>query len=230
MIHQNESKKTLPLLIMGTGANAREVRSIVKAIDKENSIPEFNFLGFVCEAGQSSNPDHLGLNIACYDDGLVEFAKQFDVLGVVIPVSTPQVKKKIYDHIKNIPNIIFPNIIHPRANILDSETLELGRGCIITAGVFVSIDVRLGDFVYLNYNCTIGHDTTIGDFCSVNPLASVSGAVIINDMCLIGASSSIKQGLTIGKKAVIGLGAFVVQSVPENTVMVCEPAHPMVKS
>ena len=224
-VHLYGALKDFPVVIMGTGANARETRSVVGAINEELGTSAFDLLGFVSESRPEDAPP--GVNIVCDDEGLGDIAKKYDRLGVIIPAASPAVKKKIYDQVSRIPSIVLPSIVHPRANVLERETLTLGRGCIITAGVFVSICVTLGDFVYLNYNCSIGHDTTIGNFCTVNPQAAVSGNISIEDMCLIGADSAIKQGLTIGKNSVIGLGAFVVRSVPADTVMVCRPAEPM---
>lgn len=220
--------KPLPLVIMGTGPNARETRSIVNAINKAGDCDVFDFVGFVLEPGQSGSAVQ-GMPIACDDDSFKAFAKKYIRLGVAIPAANPAVKKKIYDKLKALTNLEFPGIIHPRANILEPETVKMGKGCIITAGVFVSISVEMGDFVYFNYNCSIGHDTVIGDFCTVNPQAAVGGDIRIQDRCLIGADSAIKQGCTIGEDAVIGLGAFVVHSVQAGAVMVCRPAEPLLR-
>lgn len=221
------SNAPLPLVIMGMGANAREVRSIINTINDSQEQMIFDFLGFIGEPREVNHSNNQESKFVCNDNEFCEFAKQYAQLGVVIPVAAPAVKQKIYQKICHLSNIVFPSIVHPRANILEQSTFKLGLGCIIQAGVLVSINVELKDFVYLNYNCTVGHDTKIGNFSTINPLAAVSGNVLINDKCLIGASSAIKQGLSVGENSVLGLGAFTVKSVPDNMVLVCNQAKPM---
>ena len=220
-----DANSVLPIVIMGTGANSREVKSIIAAINACNDHATYDVLGF---AAQSMSSKSIGASpVVCDDDSFERFAASRKRLGVVIPIADPAVKKQVFERIKHIPNLVFPNIIHPNACFKAEGDQRLGKGCVIEAGVVVAINVNLADFVYLNYSCTIGHDTIIGSFSTVNPMAAISGDVKIGEQCLIGAGAAIKQGLQIGKKAVLGLGAFVVKPVPANAVMVCDPAKPM---
>lgn len=66
-------------------------------------------------------------------------------------------------------------------------------------------------------NCRILHCTTIG--------ASSTGRPIIGDNVQIGANAIIIGGICIGDNAVIGAGAVVVKNVPENAVVVGNPAR-----
>ena len=57
-----------------------------------------------------------------------------------------------------------PVIAHPAAVL--STTATIGEGTVISAGVIVQSDARIGRFCLLNTACTIDHDNVLGDFVS----------------------------------------------------------------
>lgn len=217
----------LPLVIFGTSGMSKEVKCIIDKINSKNFNNQYDFLGFVGERNEDINKSISGGVIITSDDNFGEFISKYSVIGVVIPIGFPNIKRKIYNKLKNYNNIVYPNIISPDANIMDLKSIELGIGNIIVSGVTITTDIKIGNFNLVNMNASIGHDVVIEDYCVINPQVAVSGNVHIKSSALLGAGSSIKQGVTIGENSIVGLGGFVVKDVRENDTVICSPAKSM---
>lgn len=219
--------KGLPLVVFGSGGISKEVYSLIRDINKANNQKIFDFLGFVgsdeCEIGKEITDEY---KVIASDFSIWDFASAYPVIGMVIPVGTPNIKAIIYDKVKSIPNAVFPNLIHPSV-LFDAERTKLGKGNIITAGVILTCDIKIGDFNLINLNSTVGHDTEIGNFNVINPLVAISGSVRLNDSCLIGTGAKVLQGLNISSQVTVGAGAVVVKDVEANTTVVGIPAKPI---
>jgi acetyltransferase-like isoleucine patch superfamily enzyme len=48
--------------------------------------------------------------------------------------------------------------------------------------------------------------------------------VEIGDFTMVGAGSVILPGLNIGKNCIVGAGAIVTKNIPDNTVVIGNPA------
>lgn len=219
----------LPLLIFGNGGISKEVYNLIKDINRGNNNQIFDFIGFVGQKQfEIGNEIIDGYKVVSSDEDVIKFASNYKVIGMVIPIANPTVKKSIYDKVKRKSNIVFPNIIHPSI-YLNLDNIKIGKGNIITSGVNITCHIKIGDFNLINLNSTIGHDTEIGNFNIINPLASISGNVVIKDSCLIGTGAQILQGLSILSYSTVGAGAVVVKNIEQNTTVVGIPARPLKK-
>lgn len=118
-------------------------------------------------------------------------------------------------------------IVHPRAEL--SQWVTIGRGTIICAGVIATTNIRIGEHVHINIDCTISHDVIIGDYATLSPGVHVSGHVHIGEGVFIGTGANIINGsahapLLIGNGAVIAAGACVTKSVDAGALMAGVPA------
>lgn len=220
----------LPIVIFGYGGISKEVYCLVKDLNKSNPQQIFEFLGFI-----GNDIDMVGTKIIdnytviSNDKDIFEFIAKYPLIGMIIPIGTPAIKKSIFQKVMNTPNVVFPNLIHPSV-VYEPENISLGVGNIITSGVKLTCDIKIGNFNLFNLNSTIGHDTEIGDFNVINPLVAVSGNVILNDSCLIGTGAQILQGLRVNSNSTVGAGAVVVKDVESNTTVVGIPAKPLMKA
>jgi len=219
----------LPLVIFGSGGTSKEVAFFVREINRNAKNKIFNLLGFVESDCNLVGKGVDNMKIISCDKEFSEFASSFPLLGVVLPLGTPKLKKRIFDKILfEIPNIVYPNLIYPSVNF-DEINVEIGYGNIIAAGVNLTTDIKIGNFNLFNSNTTVGHDTVIDSYCVINPLASISGNVLLEDEILIGTGANVLQGLKIGSQSTIGAGAVVTKNVKPGSTMVGMPARNLIK-
>ncbi|MDQ6423264.1 acyltransferase [Paenibacillus sp. LHD-117] len=125
-------------------------------------------------------------------------------------------------------------IFHKRAK------LHVGRFVFLRKNISIRIDdegqLRLGDHVFVNDNCTINCalNITIGDYTKIAPNVCINdhdhnfrgaegghllkGSVVIGNNVWIGAGSIILRGTQIGDNAVIAAGSIVKGIVPPDTL------------
>ncbi len=198
----NNEWKGLPIVIIGQGGLGKKIEATIKEINKFSKNNVYNFVGYLDDnEGLKETKNRLG------KIEKLEELSQKKLIGVVIAIGNPSIKKMIYDRIKNYSNLCFPNIVHPNSFMYDD--LKIGIGNIITSGVNICTSVRIGNFNLLNLSCTIGHDVKISSYCIINPLASISGNTNLKDEILVGTGANILQNLTIERKCIIGAGALI---------------------
>jgi len=219
----------LPLVIFGSSGISKEVSLLVEDINSHSPVKLFDFLGFV-----ESDPEMVGERSSIYeivscDRDFATFAARFPVLGIALPIGFPKVKRKIFSCVlADIKNIVYPNLIHPSVSV-QSETLDIGVGNIITAGVRLTTNIKIGNFNLFNLNSTVGHGVAIGDFCVINPVATISGGVTIENDVLVGTGANVLQNITLKARSTVGAGALVSKEVPEDTTVVGIPAKPLAR-
>lgn len=117
----------------------------------------------------------------------------------------------------------FFSVVHPNAVI--AKSVEIGEGTFIAAGVVINPDTSIGQHVIINTSASIDHDCRINDFVHVAPNATLCGGILVGEGSLIGAGATVIPNLKIGKWSTIGAGAVVTSDVPDNTVVVGNPAR-----
>ena len=165
-------------------------------------------------------------------NGLPNLGKVEDLNGwnspmsLTLAIGSPIIKKKVLNKITN-PLIDYPTLIHPSVWIGDEEFVDIGKGCILCAGVMVTTNVQIRNFVILNLQCTVGHDTRINDYAAFMPTVNISGEVIVGEGVYVGTGAKIINQLEIGDNTIVGAGATVTKSLPSNCTAVGSPAKPI---
>jgi sugar O-acyltransferase (sialic acid O-acetyltransferase NeuD family) len=110
----------------------------------------------------------------------------------------------------------FSTIIHP--GVEKSKWVEIGKGTVICAGTILTTNIKLGQHVQINLNCTIGHDVVMDDYVTLAPGVHVSGCVYLGKRVYVGTGAVFVNGtannpLVIGNDVIIGAGACVTRSI-----------------
>jgi sugar O-acyltransferase (sialic acid O-acetyltransferase NeuD family) len=208
------------IAIFGAGGFGREVKTIIDAINTQNSNT-YNFIGFYDDGIEKGSVVN-GFPVL---GGVDDLNKIISNLELVIALGDSKVKKKIIKKIEN-ELISFPTLIHPKASV-SSDYVKLGKGCIICEGTIITCNITIGNFVVFNLMCTVGHDTVIEDFCAFMPAVNISGEVLIRESVYVGTGAKIINLLEIGENTIVGAGAIVSKSLPDNCTAIGIPAKPI---
>jgi sugar O-acyltransferase (sialic acid O-acetyltransferase NeuD family) len=156
--------------------------------------------------------------------GGFDYLKNFSGNIAVTIVNEPLVRRNLISRIKKNENIKFPVVISSEAIV--SDYVEWGEGCIIsTTGASISVNVELGDFVFMSGGTRVGHDTIIGDYTTLFSGITISGGVSIGANCVIGSAAIIMPGRKIGDGSIIGAGTLVSKDIPPNVIAAGVPAR-----
>ena len=206
------------IAIFGVGGFGREVLALIKDINKAQ--PTWNIVGFF-DDGHNKGEIVNGYPTLGNTDDLNKWGKP---IGVAISVGSPVIKKKIISKITN-PLVYYPTLIHPSVWIGDKDFVEIGDGCIICAGVMITTNVTIKNFVILNLQCTVGHDSVINDYAAFMPSVNISGEVTIGEGVYVGTGAKLINQLTIGEYTIVG--AVVTKALPARCTAVGIPAKPI---
>ncbi len=117
---------------------------------------------------------------------------------------------------------------------------RIGHACNIGQNVVIGPDVCIGDHCKIQNNVSIYKGVTLEDgvFCGpsmvftnvMNPRATIrkmdqAKPTRVKKGATIGANATIVCGITLGRYAFIGAGAVVLKDVPDNALMVGNPAR-----
>ncbi len=123
--------------------------------------------------------------------------------------------------------------------VLIREENEIGDDVSIGSHSMVEHHVVIGNGVRLHSNVFVPEFSVLEDECWLGPNVVVTnaryprsrhvkeqlGGATIKRRAKIGANATLLPGVTIGENALVGAGAVVVADVPDNAVVVGNPAR-----
>ena len=203
------------LYIIGAGGFGREVAWLVERIN--NVEPTWNLKGFI-----DDNENLWGTDEGDYPVwGGCDYLKTLGEVYAVCAVGVAKVRKLITEKFKE-SSVKFATVIDP--SVLISEKAEIGEGTIVCAGTIITVDIKIGNHVILNLDCTVGHDDILENFVTVYPSVNISGNVRVGECSELGTGTQIIQGKSIVPNTIIGAGAVVVKDCVESGTYVGSPA------
>lgn len=200
------------ILIIGAGGLGKEVADLIRYLN------QYEIEGFLDD--DPGKKDTL-VNQLPVLGTVLDLEKYCDTKHIVIAIANPGVKKKIAKVAVNA-GFRFPNLIHP--SVVLGNNVTLGQGNIICAGVILSTESCLNDFITINPQCGIGHESTLCSYSTLYWGVHIGGNTIVNEACELGTHSCVLQGLHIAEKVVLGAGAVVVKSIDTCGTYVGIPA------
>ncbi|MDA1140469.1 MAG: DapH/DapD/GlmU-related protein [Planctomycetota bacterium] len=196
------------LIILGTGVHAGEMAYMVERINQAK--PTWNLLGHISKKPQSE-----------------DFFAGNPILGDIAELKHYPSARLVCDNVfpKDIalPGERFISLVDPSCYVHPSA--QMGPGCVIYPNCFVGLNAILGWRVFVLSGSIINHDDHLEDNVIVCSNVSLAGYVHVEKDVYLGQACTVRQSLRIGQKSLIGMGSVVVKDVPQNCVMVGNPAR-----
>jgi len=202
------------LYICGAGGMGREVLELAQTV---NAIERrWDWMGFVDRVGIGS----VDCKVVGTDELLLKASMTTDV---VIGIADPEIKSALVARLMKNPHLRFPSLVHPQAYV--SSGAHLGQGVIIQWGCWVSTNIELADFSFLNIACRVGHDVSIGKYTSLMVNVDLGGHDQVGECCYFGTKSTVVPGVHIGNGVRIGAASLVVYNVADGLTVMGNPAR-----
>jgi len=143
-------------------------------------------------------------------DGLISSTDTFDNRRkynndpFIVGIGDNQIREQITKTLES-EGFHLGSLIHPRAVIALSATVESGS-CVM-AGAVVN-----------------NHDhSVIGDYTHIAPGSTIAGQCRVGERCLIGAGAVISNGISICDDVIVGAGGVVIKDIVEPGTYVGVP-------
>jgi sugar O-acyltransferase (sialic acid O-acetyltransferase NeuD family) len=182
-----------------------------------SNLTEFNIIGFLDDNKSKWGKSYANLPVL----GDWTYLKESKELSVVIGIADPNSKQKIWNNIKDIKGLSFPNLIHPKCWI--GENVNFGIGNVVYPGVSINYETEIMNFVTINMNCSIGHNCKINDFNTLSPGINFGGFTEIGKTSFIGIGTNTIQSIKIGNQCTIGGGTMIIKDIPDGCTVVGNP-------
>ncbi len=114
-------------------------------------------------------------------------------MSLVITIANPSIRQLISGKLGGSVHE-FPELVHSSASLFDSDTIKVGKGCIIFPGVIITTQVNLGEFVVLHVGTSVHHNVNIGNCSVLMPGARITGDVNIGKNVFIGPGQTLSHG------------------------------------
>lgn len=107
-------------------------------------------------------------------------------------------------------------------DVIIKDNVEVGYNCVIMRGLIndtvIETGVKLDNLVHVAHDCKIKENATL------TAGVILCGHVTIGNKTRMAPNSTVKQRLSIGSNCIVGLGAVVLKNVPDDDVMIGNPA------
>ena len=116
---------------------------------------------------------------------------------------------------------------------------NIGEKCVLGQNVYIGPNVKIGNNVKIQNNVSVYEGVTIEDDVFLGPSCVFTNDLLpkannikwkitptlIKKGASIGANATIVCGNTIGKNSLVGAGAVVTKNVPDNVIVLGNPAR-----
>lgn len=206
------------LVLYGAGGLGREVAFLVERINR--AAPTYDLLGFVVgteyyQEGAMVN----GYPIIGDEQWLLEHKLE---VVCTCAIGEPRPREAVQSRLM-AQGVAFETLISPDVEVHASN--RIGRGVILSRGVHMTVNITIGDGVFINGYTGIGHDVVIDDYACVMGDCALTGHVHIGKRVFMGGKAYIVPNISVGDDAVIAAGSVVFRKVKAGIHVIGNPAR-----
>jgi sugar O-acyltransferase (sialic acid O-acetyltransferase NeuD family) len=208
--HTHTQQKASQLIVIGAGGQASNIVNI--ALSLNYSIKAFIHNG---KSGQSLFGSPIISDLKEIED--------LDTHHICLALGDNyQREKYLNDALSRFPNLYFPTLIHPTANV--GPYSKIGAGTVIMPYTVIGTNVQLGGFCLLGNQSCVGHDSVLSDFSSLSPAATLAGNVSLGHRSAIGLGAKVREKVKVGDNTILGANSFLNEDLPNNVIAIGTPA------
>ncbi len=141
--------------------------------------------------------------------------------SLIISIGNNSIRKLIVNKLPN--SIKYGKAIHPSSIISKNSTID--KGSVIMHGSIIQSSVKIGKHCIINTAASVDHDCIIDDFVHISPNSTLCGGVTVGEGAQIGAGAVVIPGVRIGAWSLVAAGAVVMKDVPDNVLVLGNPAR-----
>ncbi len=149
-------------------------------------------------------------------DEMLEGLRHQDIRNAFITIGSIKsaaLRRKVAEYAAGM-GFSFPTIIDSSATV--SMDVNIGEGVYIGRSAMVNAGCIIDNMAIINTGVIIEHDCRIGTYTHIAVGAVLCGGVVVGNDSFIGANSTVIQGIKIGRNCVIGAGSTVLKDIPDN--------------
>lgn len=156
------------------------------------------------------------------------FAGDLSGKKFLLTMGDMQIRKDLFQRIISVGGVV-PTLIHPTAQISEFANIS-PNGVIIDSQSIVQSDCVVEEGVFICSQSMICHQTTIEPYVFIAPRALIGARLNVGQFSFIGQNATIisTKVKEIGAYSTVGAGAVVTKPVEKKSVVVGNPAKPMV--
>lgn len=205
------------LAFYGASGLGSELRTIAQLINEET--PRWSDMIFVDDDAEKEGTEFVDMKVMSFAKAIETYGKEN--LEFLIAMGEPAVKDIIYQKLKD-NDCTVTNLFHPTA-VIDPSSVY-GEGIVVGKMAGIPPLGVFGNNIKVNGFTAIGHEVELGDNVVVSAFAFIGGNTKVGRNTYIAPHACLRNGITVGENAIVGMGAVVTKDVPDNAVVVGNPA------